>query len=398
MSILRRLKTGMMLFGIAMGMVFPVYANFFVEFKPGRFWLFTTGCIAAGIMVGGFSYFLVRWILLDKLQLLAKRYREVAAGKLDTRCIIESDDSVGEIADGFNHMMESIRGLVGDLSKSTMEFTKVSSSLNKVSGNQQNTIDEQGINISHITSAAAEAVATQKDIDSRLAETVEFSKEITEHARFTIDLLSDSIVTADSNKEIMDTTVNQMHELETQSRNIGDILSMIVDIADQTNLLALNAAIEAARAGEQGRGFAVVADEVRKLAEKTASSTKKIGDMLNLFSSGVKSSITSIRALSSSMEVHNEKVASSASKVSDILSNMSKSSQNIDSVYSSAISLTKAYDEISQSMEGIDNAFRNVKTSSIEIGKQFSDVNRIIVSQIAKLDKFNDEEKALQPE
>lgn len=387
-----------MLFGIAMGMVFPIYANFFVEFKPGRFWLFTTGCIVAGIMVGGFSYFLVRWILLDKLQMLAKRYQEVAAGNLDTRCVIESNDSVGEIAVGFNHMMESIRGLVGDLNKSTMEFTKVSSSLNKVSGNQQNTIDEQGINISHITSAAAEAVATQKDIDSRLAETVEFSKEITEHARSTIDLLSDSIVTADSNKEIMDTTVTQMRELETQSQNIGDILSMIVDIADQTNLLALNAAIEAARAGEQGRGFAVVADEVRKLAEKTASSTKKIGDMLNLFSSGVKSSITSIRELSSSMEVHNNKVATSASKVSDILSNMSKSSENIDSVYSSAVSLTKAYDEISQSMEGIDNAFRNVKTSSIEIGKQFSDVNRIIVSQIAKLDKFNDEEKTLQPE
>jgi len=394
MSILRRLKTGMMLFGIAMGLVFPVYANFFVEFKPGMFAWFSAGCILAGIMVGGFSYFLVRWILLDRLQQLAERYHEVAEGNLNTRCTIESHDSIGEIAHGFNNMMDSIRGLVGDLNRSTMEFTRVSSELNRVSGIQQSTIDEQGINISHITSAAAEAVATQKDIDNRLAETVEFSSEITDHARSTIDMLSDSMVAADSNREIMDATVNQMQELENQSRNIGDILSMIVDIADQTNLLALNAAIEAARAGEQGRGFAVVADEVRKLAEKSASSTKKIGDMLTLFSNGVKSSITSIMDLSSSMVSHNEKVATSASKVSDILSNMSKSSENINSVYSSAVSLTKAYDEISLSMEGIDNAFRDVKASSVEIVRQFSDVNRILVSQIAKLDRFSHESQA----
>jgi len=394
MSILRRLKTGMMLFGIAMGLVFPVYANFFVEFKPDMFGWFSAGCILAGIMVGGFSYFLVRWILLDRLQQLAERYHAVAEGNLNTRCTIESDDSIGEISHGFNNMMDSIRSLVGDLSKSTMEFTRVSSELNRVSGLQQGTIDEQGINISHITSAASEAVATQKDIDNRLAETVEFSNEVTDNARSTIDMLSDSIVTADSNKEIMDSTVAQMQELEDQSRNIGEILSMIVDIADQTNLLALNAAIEAARAGEQGRGFAVVADEVRKLAEKTASSTKKIGDMLTLFSNGVKSSIASIMDLSSSMAEHNEKVASSARKVSDILSKMSKSSDNINSVYSSAVSLTTAYDEISKSMEGIDRAFRDVKASSVEIVKQFSDVNRIIVSQIAKLDRFSDEEKA----
>jgi methyl-accepting chemotaxis protein len=390
MSILRKLKTGMMLFGIAMGLIFPVYANFFVEFKPGMFWWFALGCIIAGIMVGGFSYFLVKWILLGKLQVLAERYSDVTDGLLNVKCTIESQDSIGDIAGGFNKMMESIRELVGDLNKSTMEFTKVSSELNRISTAQQATIDEQGINISNITSAATEALATQKEIDGRLAETVEFSKEITGHARSTIDLLSDSIVTADSNKEIMDATVSQMRQLEAQSESIGEILSMIVDIADQTNLLALNAAIEAARAGEQGRGFAVVADEVRKLAEKTASSTKKIGDMLSLFSTGVESSIKSIVNLSSSVDEHNEKLASSAQKVGDILDNMSKSSQNIDSVYNSAVSLTMVYDEISQSMEGIDNAFRNVRASSDEMMRQFNDVNRIIVKQIAKMDKYTE--------
>jgi methyl-accepting chemotaxis protein len=396
MSILRKLKTGMMLFGITMGLIFPIYANFFVEFKPGMFWWFSLGCILAGIMVGGSSYMLVRWILLGKLQLLSERYSDVTDGMLNVKCTIESQDSIGDIADGFNKMMESIRGLVGDLNNSTMEFTKVSSELNRISTAQQATIDEQGINISNITSAATEALATQKEIDGRLAETVEFSKEITGHARSTIDLLSDSIVTADSNKEIMDSTVSQMRQLEAQTESIGEILSMIVDIADQTNLLALNAAIEAARAGDQGRGFAVVADEVRKLAEKTASSTKKIGDMLGLFSTGVETSITSIMELSSSVDEHNEKVASSAQKVSDILDNMSKSSQNIDSVYNSAVSLTMVYDEISQSMEEIDNAFRNVRASSAEMMKQFNDVNRIIVQQIAKMDKYSHETGELQ--
>lgn len=387
-GILKKLWIGMMLFGITMGLVFPLYAGFFVEFKPGMQIWFTAGCILAGFMVGGFSYLLVKLILLDKMRMMADRYIEVENGNLNVQCVIESNDSVGEIAHGFNSMVASLRELIADLNDNAMKFAEASSSLNTIARKQNATINEQAIHISQIASATSEATTNQEEINRNLSDTVNFSKSVNEQAQQTIELLSDSIVAVEDTQTNMQSMIKQMEYLEGQSKNIGEILSIIVDIADQTNLLALNAAIEAARAGEQGRGFSVVADEVRKLAEKSTASTKKIGEMLTDFSKGVQSSITGMRDLSGLITEQSKKSEESAQNVSRIITNVKKSSERIDNIYQATSEQARAYADINETMENIDRGFKQVELFASEIVKEFEGVNKLVISQISKLDRY----------
>lgn len=388
MGILRRLQLYMMLFGLAMGLIFPVYANFFVDYRPGLHKWFVLGCLIAGIMVGAFSYLMVKVVLLKNLQKLAQRYIDIEAGRLNVTCDIKSNDSIGNIADGFNAMVCSLREVIGDLQNGVEQFSYLSSSLNTIAKTQEGTINEQGINISHIASATSEAVSVQEDISRNIDETAEFSRKVRDQSRETIDMLSDAMLGVDNTEAIMSEAVAQIGDLENQTQGIGDIVSMIVDIADQTNLLALNAAIEAARAGEHGRGFSVVADEVRKLAEKTSVSTKKIDSMLEHFHGSVKESIASIDRLSEFLKGHNASIADSAMNISGILENMQLSSDRINSVSASISEQTQSYSDISQSMEGIKVAFDDIKGSAGQVMNEIEGINKLIVSQIAKLDRF----------
>jgi methyl-accepting chemotaxis protein len=388
LGILRKLQVGMMLFGVAMGLVFPVYASFFVEFKPGmRVW-FNAGCIIAGVAVGVFSYFLVNRILISRLRHLAACSRRIAEGKLDVGCDVRSPDTVGEIAEGFNLMVSSLRDVIANLNESVIKLSEVSSRVNSLSKKQKSTTGEQGRHVHQIASATSEATATQEDIARNLTEVASFTKDVTEQARQTIETLSDSILTAEKTEEAMNASVRHMEDLETHSKSINSILAIIVDIADQTNLLALNAAIEAARAGEHGRGFSVVADEVRKLAEKTSSSTKEISEMLGVFDRGVGSSIGSVQSLSGFLGTHNEKMAESAKNVSEILERMKKGSDRIDNISSATTQQAQAYGEINETMENINVAFSDIDSSAADIVKEMEGVNQLVTYQLAKLDKF----------
>ncbi len=391
-SILRKLKWRMGLFGLLMGFIFPVYAGFFVDFRPGlQFW-FNLGCVVAGLVVGAVSYWLVRVILIGNLKELALRYNDVIDGKLNVRCEIESEDAIGDIADGFNGMVGSLRDLIIDLQDGVEHFSNLSSSLNVIAKKQEATINEQSDNISNIASATSEAVASQEDVARNISDTAEFSRKVRDQSSQTIDMLSDAMLGVDNTDEIMNAAVAQISDLENQTKGIGDIVAMIVDIADQTNLLALNAAIEAARAGEHGRGFSVVADEVRKLAEKTTVSTKKIDDMLVHFHGSVKGSIESIKKLSDFLDGHNARIADSAMNISGILENMQLSSDRISNVSAAIEEQSMTYAEISQSMEGINTAFVDVKGSAHQVVTEIEGINKVIVHQIAKLDKYDSTE------
>ena len=393
MGVLRKLRWGMMAFGIAMGLVFPVYAQFFVTFNPGMFPWFVAGCIVAGIVVGAVSYWLVSIILLKKLKRLASLYNQVAGGALGVRCVIQSRDSVGDISDGFNRMVGSLREVLKDLSVSVEEFSDASSQLNAITQRQKSLIDGQSAHIHHMASATTEAAASQESLQFDVTETASSMRDVAEQARATIDVLSDSIIGVEDSEHSMQGAITQMEDLERQSRAIGDILSLIKDIADQTNLLALNAAIEAARAGEQGRGFAVVADEVRKLAEKTASSTKQIDDMLRAFATGVQAAIKGIKQVGVTLSDHNLNVAGSAGTVGEIVSRMQDIFKRFEDVNRHFSEQTSAFNEISSSMEGIARGAEELKGSADQITNAFEQTNKHIISQIAKLDRFDFEEK-----
>ncbi|ANY65440.1 chemotaxis protein [Paenibacillus sp. BIHB 4019] len=221
---------------------------------------------------------------LGRIVVLAKN---VADGDLREKVNIDSTDEVGKLASSFNHMIDRLNGTVSGIIESSHNVAaaaeQISAATEEIAGG---------------STAQATAAQTIHELFSELKMAIQSVAQSTEQAS---ELSDSAMKIAREGRTIIDDSVKsmngvreQMSQLEQDSHQVGDIIEVIEDIADQTNLLALNAAIEAARAGEQGRGFAVVADEVRKLAERSGEATKKITVIIQGMQQNTKRSVNAV--------------------------------------------------------------------------------------------------------
>ena len=166
-----------------------------------------------------------------------------------------------------------------------MNIASASSQLHATSDQIATGAEEVAAQTTTVATASEEMASTSSEIAANCTNAAESSRRTSESANTGVAVVQETIDGMGKIAERVKLTSTTMDEIETSSQQIGEIIGAIADIADQTNLLALNAAIEAARAGEQGRGFAVVADEVRALAERTTKATKEIGAMIKAIQS-----------------------------------------------------------------------------------------------------------------
>ncbi|HHW20860.1 methyl-accepting chemotaxis protein [Thermodesulfovibrio thiophilus] len=301
----------------------------------------------------------------------------IGQGDLTVEIKAESKDEIGVISNSLTQAISSIKNLIGQSKTISSSLASSSEQLSATTEEISRNLKSQTERASQIASAAEEMSQTVVDIAKNASNIAEVSVTTANVAKEGKDM---TINTAGEIKVIED-SVNKLsgivNDLGERSRQIGDIVTVIKDIADQTNLLALNAAIEAARAGEQGRGFAVVADEVRKLAERTAKATDEIADMIR----GIQ---TEVNVAEQSMEDATKKVASgvelsekAANTLTQILNKAQELQSMIQQIASATEEMSSVTDHITQDIGGIAEGSKEISVAVDQSAQTASDIARL---------------------
>ena len=219
---------------------------------------------------------------------------QVAAGDMTVRVNVRSQDELGELGEVFNGTVAKIRDLIDLVGQTVVEVERQADRVELVSGESSQAVTAQRGQIEQVATAMNEMSATAQEVARSAAAAVSSAQSVNDETVSGRAMVESQVGSIQRLASEIDQSVGVINQLAADSAAISQVLDVIKGIAGQTNLLALNAAIEAARAGEQGRGFAVVADEVRNLAKRTHQSTEEIEQMIGRLQSGVGATVTAM--------------------------------------------------------------------------------------------------------
>jgi len=215
-----------------------------------------------------------------------------ASGDLTQVITVTSKDEVGQLLTAMKTMRDKLRVMIGDITSVTGQLSSASQVMSDVTSQTSLIIDQQRNETQLVSSAMDQMTSTSREVSDIITQTANHAVEATAQTMEGSKIVDNAVAEINTLSEQIDQASVTIEQLEQHSGQINSVMDVIKGIAEQTNLLALNAAIEAARAGEQGRGFAVVADEVRTLAVRTQESTKEINSMIEKLQLGTSDAVT----------------------------------------------------------------------------------------------------------
>jgi methyl-accepting chemotaxis protein len=317
------------------------------------------------IFMLGLCYLISRGIT-KTLSYVDASLEEMASGggDLTKRLKIDRQDETGSLARSFNHFLDNMKEIVGRINQNAFDVAGSAENLNRTSATIASGTELAASQSTSVAIACEEMAATSAEIASNCIRTVEISNRATQTAVDGSQVVDHAVQSIQRIADKVQQSAKTVASLGTRSEQIGNIVGTIEDIADQTNLLALNAAIEAARAGEQGRGFAVVADEVRALAERTTKATREIGEMIKAIQKETQSAVDAMEDGVREVERGTEDAARSGHALQEIIDQVGDLTSQINQIATAAEQQTATTNEISKSMHQITEVVSDASKSS----------------------------------
>ncbi|MBM7871785.1 methyl-accepting chemotaxis protein [Clostridium pascui] len=331
------------------------------------------------------------------IKLIANTASEIASGNLNISNLeIKNNDETKILSTAFNHMIKNIQVIIEDIKKSSSTVFSSSKSLADISEETAHSMNGIKQNVSEIVSSSVmqtEEIQNGFEKITKLAAEIEliseFTNEIGKLSNTTNSQVELGLITItelidknNKNNAVIKDMEQIINSIATSSENIGSITNVIKNISEQTNLLALNAAIEAARAGEAGRGFSVVADEIRKLSEKTSISTIEITNLINEIQKKSDTAVSSMTEVNDIIEIQKKCVSGTENIFNDI-------STYIHQLIIKIESTRKSLKEINENKNNVVTVIENLSSSSEENSALTEEVSATMEEFAQNIDKLN---------
>ncbi len=306
--------------------------------------------------------------------------KTLAEGNLSIDVTVDRKDEFGDEMKAFKGMVEKWKILITEVKSSATRVASASHEMNESADRLARGASTQVERTIQVSTASEEMSQASLDIARNANNISESAKEMVHTAKNGNGIVNKSVSKVKEIARTVNKSSDFVKELGHQSEKIGEIVLVINDIADQTNLLALNAAIEAARAGEAGRGFAVVADEVKKLAERTTKSTQEIGGMINTVKTGVDKAVQSMSEASGSVKLGVEFSNEAGIALNEIVNNSADLQSMVQQIAAAIEEMNSTTDEIAKDIEQVANVTKDSSDAAEQLTQAAHELSGLSVT------------------